>query len=239
MMEKYPGVNPYVYCNQNPVNLIDPTGMSTEEPPVNGLEWFSDDTGEYFWNNEKKSYEHYANSGGSGVTFQGYYSANEFSEPVGDYSIIFDLSGIKQDDKYDASKTIWSVAAPMLAYLEEMEALSFGKVKDISDQEKYPGVKIYSSEFMNGAITLGNLIITNPDMEWANTLDHEYGHYLDFIHHLNYDKIRYLKEIGWPSLESAAGIGNHDKSTTERRANRLGGAWSNNKYLKDLLRNEK
>ncbi|MXN92343.1 hypothetical protein GR160_14030 [Flavobacterium sp. Sd200] len=27
LMEKYPGVNPYVYCNQNPINLIDPDGM--------------------------------------------------------------------------------------------------------------------------------------------------------------------------------------------------------------------
>lgn len=32
LMEKYPNVNPYVYCVDNPVNLIDPNGMSPEGP---------------------------------------------------------------------------------------------------------------------------------------------------------------------------------------------------------------
>lgn len=38
LMEKYPDVNPYGYCIQNPINLTDPTGMSVEgneiDPPV-------------------------------------------------------------------------------------------------------------------------------------------------------------------------------------------------------------
>jgi RHS repeat-associated protein len=232
-------MQPYSAFNNNPIYYTDPTGMIAE-PPVNGLEWFADDTGEYFWNEGQGSYEHYADPDKTGSnSFQGYYSADEFSEPVGDYSIIFDLSGMKPDDQYDPSNTIWSVAAPMLGYLEKMSAITFSEVKDISDQEKYPGVKIYSSEYMNGAITLGNLIITNPDMESAGTLDHEYGHYLDFKHHFKNDKTQYLKDIGYPSLKSAAGSGVHSQSTTEKRANRLGGEWSGNTYLKNKHRDEK
>ncbi|MBQ6709862.1 MAG: hypothetical protein IJN26_04080 [Bacteroidales bacterium] len=26
LAEKYPGISPYVYCNDNPVNLVDPDG---------------------------------------------------------------------------------------------------------------------------------------------------------------------------------------------------------------------
>src|SRR5690554_6847879 len=174
LAEKYPNWNPYHYVHQNPINLIDPTGMSAEEPPVNGLDWFADDTGQYFWNEEKNTYEHYQYNDDGSYSFSGYYSADEFSEPVGDYSIIFDLSNAAPKDEYDPSKTIWSVASPIVAYLATVS-----EIKDISDPDKYPGVQILSSEKMNGAITLGNLIITNPRMEDANTLDHEYGHYLD------------------------------------------------------------
>ena len=31
-MEKFPNWNPYNYVMQNPINLIDPTGMSTSGP---------------------------------------------------------------------------------------------------------------------------------------------------------------------------------------------------------------
>src|SRR5690554_1842629 len=234
LAEKYPNWNPYHYVHQNPINLIDPTGMSAEEPPVNGLDWFADDTGQYFWNEEKNTYEHYQYNDDGSYSFSGYYSADEFSEPVGDYSIIFDLSNAAPKDEYDPSKTIWSVASPIVAYLATVS-----EIKDISDPDKYPGVQILSSEKMNGAITLGNLIITNPRMEDANTLDHEYGHYLDYKHHFKYDKVKYLKDIGYPSLRSAAGSGEHSQTTTEKRANRLGGEWSGNTHLKNKHRNEK
>lgn len=32
LAEKYPGVNPYAYCMQNPVNLVDPDGREAESP---------------------------------------------------------------------------------------------------------------------------------------------------------------------------------------------------------------
>jgi RHS repeat-associated protein len=31
MAEKYPWISPYAYCNNNPVNLVDPTGMSPKD----------------------------------------------------------------------------------------------------------------------------------------------------------------------------------------------------------------
>jgi len=43
LMEKYPNVNPYVYCLQNPVKWIDPTGMSVEPPN----DYVFDENGKY------------------------------------------------------------------------------------------------------------------------------------------------------------------------------------------------
>lgn len=34
MAEKYPNVNPYAYCFQNPINLIDPSGMEPESSTI-------------------------------------------------------------------------------------------------------------------------------------------------------------------------------------------------------------
>lgn len=231
-------MSPYAFCNNNPLFFTDPTGMSAE-PPVNGLDYFKDDTGEYFWNKGKDTYEHYADPKNSGSnSFQGYYSADEFSEPVGNYSIIFDLSNSSPKDEFDPSKTITALSEPTMAYLEKV-----GNVADISNPDKYPGVKIYSSADMNGALTAGNVIFTNPNMQDKNTLDHEYGHYLDFKHHFNYNKIDYAKTIAVPSFISASAATlsdllpksmqyDHEKSDTEKRANRLGGAWGNNSVLK-------
>ena len=30
LAEKYPGISPYVYCNDNPVNFVDPDGRTPE-----------------------------------------------------------------------------------------------------------------------------------------------------------------------------------------------------------------
>jgi RHS repeat-associated protein len=34
LAEKYPGVSPYAYCFNNPVNFIDPLGLEGEDPPI-------------------------------------------------------------------------------------------------------------------------------------------------------------------------------------------------------------
>lgn len=178
LAEKYPSFSSYAYTLQNPVRYTDPTGMVVEEPPVNGLDWFADDTGEYFWNEEQGKYEHYSPEDGS---FQGYYSADEFSEP-----------------------------------------------------DLYPGVVIVEHPEMKGGITLGNFIIVGSGST-KSLRDHEYGHYLDFKHHFNFDKVAYLKVIGFPSLWSATKAivrddGSHSSSSTERRADILGAKWAKNNH---------
>ena len=34
MADKYPGVSPYAYCVWNPVKLVDPDGLSSDDPPL-------------------------------------------------------------------------------------------------------------------------------------------------------------------------------------------------------------
>jgi len=211
------------------INYTDPTGM-TVEPPVNGLDWFADDTGQYFWNEKKGSYEHYSPEDGS---FQGYYTANEFSEPVGDdYSIIFDLSNMAPDDEFNPEHTLKSAVIHLMAALEMADGNPFNEseFKNISDPNLYPGVLILEHPEMSGGITLGNFIIVGSGST-KSLRDHEYGHYLDFKFHFNYDKAAYSKEIGLPSLWSATkatirGDRSHSSSSTERRADILGGEWA-------------
>ncbi len=228
--EDYPGWMPYHYVHQNPINMVDPTGMSAE-PPVKGLQYFRDDTGEYFWNKEKDKYEHYVNDKDGSKSFKGYYDASSFKEPVGDYFIDFNSAG-SQKDTFDRSKTITSISDPLYSALNLM-----GEIKNISNPEKYPGVEIYSSPHMNGALTAGNVIFTNPNMEGNTTLDHEYGHYLDYKHNFGYNKSEYLKTIAVPSVLSATRSTffpekyNHHNSQSEKRADILGRAWTENKKL--------
>ncbi|WP_413513501.1 hypothetical protein [Myroides odoratus] len=231
LAEQFPGWNPYHYVHNNPINLIDPTGMSAE-PPVKGLEYFRDDTGEYFWNGGKDLYEHYTYNDNGSTSFNGYYDASEFKEPVGDFSIIFDLSNAKPKDEFDRSLTITTISDPLYSSLNLM-----GEIQNISDSNKYPGVEIYSSPHMNGALTAGNVIFTNPGMSDSGTLAHEYGHYLDYKHNFKYNKFDYLKTIALPSVISTtratldSGVNHHD-SPSEKRADVLGQGWTGKKIYK-------
>jgi uncharacterized protein RhaS with RHS repeats len=55
LAEKYVGYNPYVYVANNPISLIDPDGMSIENPPPTGKlgdEWHDSD-GDFYNNGDK------------------------------------------------------------------------------------------------------------------------------------------------------------------------------------------
>lgn len=51
--------SPYVGMGNNPVNLVDPDGGRTNDPPTDGIPHYSDSTGEYFWNSLVNSYDRY------------------------------------------------------------------------------------------------------------------------------------------------------------------------------------
>lgn len=63
-------------------------GENTNEPSIKGIAYFSDDTGQYFWNHNKDSYEHYATGQDGYSYYEGMYTVDESKGPVGDYSII-------------------------------------------------------------------------------------------------------------------------------------------------------
>ncbi len=213
--------SPYLGMGNNPISSIDPDGGSTEvEPPVNGINTYSDETGIYFWNKNSQEYDHY--SKGILPAYIGSYVANEFSKPVGEYSIQLDAV----TEEFNPDHSINSLVG-ILTYAVG----GIDEAKVMTDQVKYPGVKIYSFKRMNGAVTLGNVIFTNPTQELDTDIVHEYGHFLDFKYHFNYDQTAYLKEMGIPSIISATIStitgSEHLDSDSEIRADMLGGSYHN------------
>jgi len=230
----------YNYTFQNPIMYNDPTGMKGEgvdEPPVNGLPYYSDDTGHYYWDKESKSYDHYDNK----LDYQGEYKLPiaETNEPVGNHHIsLFDYnSGASiENDPYDSSNT------PTAAEVYKYKLENLGNLKDISNESRYPGVKIYSSPDTEGGVTLGNMIFVNSNYLKRSSmkngrnslLEHEYGHYLDYKFHFKYNFTSYIYQVGIPSIGSAAGLGryshDHSKNPVERKADILSEAFFNNRY---------
>ncbi|MBC6993157.1 hypothetical protein QWY85_10705 [Neolewinella lacunae] len=68
--------------------------------------------------------------------------------------------------------------------------------------------------------------LRNFEKNGGNSLTwHEYGHYLHFKHHFNYNFASYATHVGLPSIGSAAGMGtygnNHSRNPTESTADIL------------------
>jgi RHS repeat-associated protein len=81
----------YQYTYQNPLKYTDPTGMKGEEikePPIKGISYFKDNSGQYFWNHNKDSYEHYITGQDGYSYYKGMYSVDESKGPAGDYFLI-------------------------------------------------------------------------------------------------------------------------------------------------------
>ncbi len=214
--------SPYLSMGNNPVSQIDPDGGFAFEPPVNGLAFFKDDTGMYYWNEENQNYDHYYFDS-KGDHHISTYVANEFKKPVGNYIVEFNLDDSFKRDYFDGNNTI-----PIASFLKD-ELTARGPIEYIYvDDPKYPGVNIIYSKNMIGAITLGNTIFTNT--KYYKILAHEYGHYLDFKYHFKFNQSAYLKKIGLPSFSSATksffdSSHYHRNTTSEQRADILGGAF--------------
>ena len=95
LAEKFPSWSPYNYTMNNPINLIDPDGRAVAAPPRNGIAQFIDNSGIYFWNIEKKSYEHYkyTDSSRKNYSFSEYYKVTSSSKVVGQATVIQNVQG--------------------------------------------------------------------------------------------------------------------------------------------------
>jgi hypothetical protein len=137
------------------------------------------------------------------------------------------------DGDYGVFSMFDNKKTPVAALGLKIALAAQGAVFDATDQEKYPGVMLFVSDFMNGAVTLGNVVFMNKayynrsfEKGGGNSLiRHEYGHYLHFKHHFNSNFASYITHVGLPSVGSAAGVGtyggDHSKNPTESTANIL------------------
>jgi hypothetical protein len=114
---------------------------------------------------------------------------------------------------------------------------------NISDEENFPGIKIYETKLLKKGTAvilppLGIFIHENvKGIYRTQMLQHEYGHYLDFLSMSGKKDRRFIAAIkfylfsGLPSLINAAtGIGGrHRFFKTEIRANKLAIKWFNGK----------
>jgi Domain of unknown function (DUF4329) len=102
LAEKYPSFNPYAYCYQNPINIIDPTGMEGEGPgdKFENLESAAKDFANSYNDNSIKDDKEY------GTRFYEVYDSKSketyytYNEPnVGDNSTVGTYSNASQEGK--------------------------------------------------------------------------------------------------------------------------------------------
>jgi RHS repeat-associated protein len=210
----------------------NPTGVrlgysrQSNEPPSNGIPYFYDASWHYYWNDDKNSYDHHDRQTNDYIG-QFRLDIDEFGKVDGDYFMDFssDMSG--SFSLFDNNKT------PVAALSLKIALFAQGPLFDVTDQNRYPGVMLLVSDAMSGAVTLGNVIFMNKsyynrsfEIDGGNSLArHEYGHYLHFKHHFNFNFAAYGTHVGIPSIGSAAGMGtyggNHSNNPVEKTANIL------------------
>ncbi|MCK6603251.1 MAG: RHS repeat-associated core domain-containing protein, partial [Bacteroidetes bacterium] len=194
--------SPYCYVGNNPINLVDPNGMETEYYVDGKL-----DRIEYgVWYNPF-TWKHY----GFGASWNG--------GPIVKGAII----EANRSNFIDPPLVVSPGISPNLGEIP---------FKDVSNSEKYPGVKIFETPLASaGGITLPGLGIFvypgAPNRE-PDLVAHEYGHFLDFSYSpdlkssstLYNNYIGYYLFIGIPSLTNMTGLGGaHESFPTEVRAN--------------------
>ncbi|MEM1323734.1 MAG: RHS repeat-associated core domain-containing protein, partial [Bacteroidota bacterium] len=226
-------LNPYNYVQNNPLNRVDPTG-GLDEPPIEGLPYFGDDTGDYFWNEELGSYDHHDNETGEYIGQFSFSGIDDFYEPVGEYRIsFFNYTGDEtfENNAYNKEYT------PLAAIAYTLYLGKQGELTSLTDESRYPGVRILASPHVISGVTLGNMIFVNTNYfkteqleDGGNgLLEHEYGHYLDYKYHFRYNFTSYITMVGLPSIGSASQIGryghDHESNPVEKKANILSAAY--------------
>lgn len=117
------------------------------------------------------------------------------------------------------------------------------RLVNISDNQKFPNIKLFESNLFKGGITLPGIGIIVSNKKDIALIQHEYGHYLDFKNYKTkygtiISLVVYYCYIGLPSLYNSIidKIFNRKTHTffyAETRADNLAKAFFERKYLTD------